>query len=168
MFAFAHIIGRIPAVRRIATVATIAIAATACGGSDKKDSTGPDGSIAGTYTLREAASSALPASIFAGQIDLGDGVPLDVVISVRSGSIRLEADGSFTGTMALDIEFEDGTLDAASLPVSGEYSRQGNTIVFSSDDPEDEPFQATLGDGVISAEIDLFGTGEPIALTFRK
>lgn len=168
MLAFARIIGRVAAVRRIATVASIALAATACGGSDKKDSTGPDNGIAGTYTLREAANSTLPAPIFAGQIDLGDGVPLDVVISVKSGSIRLEADGAFTGNMALEIEFADGSVDAASLPVSGEYSRDGSTVVFSSDDPEDDPFEATIGNGALEAEIDLFGTGDPIGFSFRK
>ena len=161
--------GRAVAVRRIAAVAVIAVAttaATACGSDSKGDSTGPE-SITGTYALQKAGGQSLPTAIYEGQIDLGDGEVMDVIISVGSGNLKLNGDGSFTGSLALEIETESG-VESATLPVSGEYVRNGGSITFSSDDPEDPEFSATLDGDTISASIDIFGTGESISFQFSK
>ncbi|HEU4564015.1 MAG TPA: hypothetical protein VFS05_05190 [Gemmatimonadaceae bacterium] len=159
--------GPLAAARRLiaaAVVLSALVSATACGGDDK--STGAN-RVEGTYTLRSASDQSLPATIFEGQMDI-DGEIVDVTVSALGGSLTLRGDDTFTGTLSLKLDAGTAGTQNAALPVHGTYERSGSYFLFTSDDPEDPQFEAELIDGSLEVAVDLFETGEPIALVFKK
>jgi hypothetical protein len=104
--------------KRMAMVLLLATA-SACG-----DSTGPSGSVAGTYTLRRMDGSTMPALYFqniAGRID------------ILSGSLVLRADKSYTQTRVIRLTYypSGDTETSTSTYDSGIYEVVGTQITFS-------------------------------------
>jgi hypothetical protein len=115
--------------RRVALVLAMAIplAVAGCG-----DSTGPGGSVAGTYELRSIN---------------GDPVPVTTDESgsfreeITAGFVRLNANGSFSA--GLTFRVTNGTVvTTETLEINGTYTRSGNRITLTFQDP-DGPGTAT-------------------------
>lgn len=90
----------------------------ACGG----DSTGPRGSLAGSYNLVTIAGQNLPL-VFqdaTGKLEL------------LSGSFVIDGTNTFTETIVLRVSDASGTviLPAAPVACSGTYTRSGNTLTL--------------------------------------
>ena len=156
-----------------AAMTVAAVALSAC----SKDSSGPDNggggepppppptqSIVGTYALQSAADKALPAVIY----EEKEGEEVLVRVSILSGSLTLKQDGKFEGTLNVRWFFEGEGEDDTPIPASGTYTRNGNTLTFVSDDPEDPQFTGTVSGGVANLTIDLLGIEDPISYKFKK
>jgi hypothetical protein len=156
--------------RALALAALVALttAATACGGSDKKDPAGPgnEQDVAGNYSLTKVDGSELPAVLFDGQMDFG-GEIVDVTIVVTDGSIDLAENGTYFGSLDVAIEIA-GESDEAQIPSSGTYTRNGSTITFNPSDAEQESFTARVSNGALTATIDPIGIEEPASYVFSK
>jgi hypothetical protein len=153
-FASSRSIGR--ALSAVALTFTL-MGSAAC--SDSKDGgTGP-GAVAGTYSLKTVKNANLPASIWEGTIE-----GHDVAFQVRSGSVTLDADGSYVTRLLLrtivDDEFEDETLEA-----EGTYTRSGNKITFKDGD---EDIVGTLENGTLKVQLDLLEVGENVTFAYKK
>ncbi len=131
--------------RRFLLAIVLAFAA-ACG-----DSSGPDAGHRGEYTLRSFDGDPLPATLFEDAQDY---------IRIDSGSLSLDADGSFTivSTLSYRIEGDAGSETGALV---GTYTRSGSTIVLT--DTDGEVFTATY-DGANQLTI----TDEGSVLVYRK
>jgi hypothetical protein len=110
---------------RITTALVLAATLAACGGGDK-DSTGPTGNAAvvGTYTLRTANGQPLPTTVTA------EGL----TVTVKSGSVALNADGSCShrlevSTVIGGTPINDTTTYFCTYPVNG-----NNVVATDTDD----------------------------------
>jgi hypothetical protein len=90
-----------------------------------------------------------------------------VRVSVLSGSLSLKQDGTFDGTLKLRFVFE-GEQGDEDIPASGTYTRNGNTLTFTSDDPEDPQFTGTVSGSNMNLTIDILGIEDPISYKFKK
>ena len=110
--------------RSIAAVVAL-VALGACGGGDK--STGPSGTIAGTYSLKTVNGAALPAVV----VQIGADK-----LEVTSGSVTMNSDNTFNGVTAFR-ETSSGVVDESSAVCSGTYSRSGSNVTFTETETED-------------------------------
>ena len=152
-FASSRSIGR--ALTAVALTFTL-MGSAAC--SDSKDGgTGPN-AIAGTYSLRTIEGANVPETILAGTYQ-----GHDVAWEVRSGSVTLKGDGTYTTTIVLrtivDDEHEDETMEA-----EGTFTRSGNTITFSGDGD----IEGTLENGTLKVDIDLLEVGQEKTFAYKK
>ena len=109
-----------------AALALLTLAAGACGGDD--DSTGPNGSIAGTYTLQTVNGSPPPITVF----ELGDDK-----IEVTGASVVINENGTFSATSTVR-ETDAGQVTTSSSVCSGTYTRSGSTVTFTEPDSNNE------------------------------
>jgi hypothetical protein len=151
--------------------ATLSIAA--CGGSDK--STGPKGSqnIGGSYSLRAVGNSGLPAVIKNGPwYDPNSGhFYNNLQATVTGGWVDLTVDGPsaneghFNAHLDLDV-VADGDPTSGSVDHSGTFSISNGRIVFT--DEDGSTVDATLNNGALAAQLDVFGSGETIEYDYAK
>lgn len=131
--------------RRLLLPIVLAFAA-ACG-----DTSGPDTGHTGLYTLHSVDGDPVPATLFAEGEDY---------IRVVSGTLTLEADGTFRAVSTLDYRFE-GVAATETGSSTGTWSRSGTTVTFTGSE----------GD-VITAEYDGSGqltlSEEGSTLVYRK
>lgn len=156
--------------RHIALLAVASLTATtiACGTNDAGGPSEPDKVvIVGNYSLQQVDGRGLPAPIFDDDVRLEDGRVVRLKVVVTGGSLELEDNEKFSGTLALELTLE-GQEQNESLPIRGKYSRSGNTISFESDDPDDPSFKGTIGNGAVELELDIFDAGEATTYTFKK
>ena len=156
----------------LAAVAAVAIVATAACGADKKSgSTGPDevppsGSVTGLYALKSVGGHALPAVLIDEDVS-DEGQTFHLKVEILNGSVMLKAGGQYDAST--EIRFTvDGQSQTESGQSSGTYSRSGSTITFNSSDDEIGSFSASIGNGQITAQIDMVGTGQSKAFVFKK
>jgi hypothetical protein len=154
----------------VVAISFAVVAATACGG----DSTGTKDNVNGTYTLRSAANHTLPAIIFQNQVSV-QGQPADLTITVNSGSVTLNSNGTFTGTMnlRLDVVTAGGSqTQTGDNPIAGTYTQSGGTITFHPTDQSIATFTAQYSSGTLSGSIDVLATvltnTQPIPFVFKK
>lgn len=113
--------------RKILT-ALAALLVIACG-----DSTGPDTSHVGTYTLLSVDGEALPVSFT-------DGF---ATIVLTSGHVTLNADGTFADVLSYTVtEGTDSYSDTETY--SGTYTRSGSNITFNVTSPDPDTYRMTL------------------------
>ena len=105
---------------RLLTVGGL-VALAAC-----SDSSGPDATIHGTYTLRTVNGQTLPATIFqdaSGRFD------------ITGGTLTLNSNGTFTDVVMFRIVSGTTTItDQASG--TGTFAEAGNTVTFTTTDGE--------------------------------
>ena len=143
-------------------------AATACGGNDDGPSApAGDGAIVGNYSLQQVDGRGLPVTIFDDDVETEDGRVVRLKIAVTRGSLDIDENEEFSGNLSVRLTVQ-GQSEDESLPLSGEYSRSGNTISFESDDPDGPSFEGRIRDGRLELELDIFGTGESITYTFKR
>ena len=140
--------------RRTFATALLGLLLAACGG-DK--SSGPSGH-AGTYTLRTVNGSNVPFTMVS--IVVGGSV---YKLEVLSGSITLNADGTFSQTATF--RETDGTdVTTESYPTSGTYTLSGTALTLNSSDGES--LGGSLSGGAITfVESD---EGQTLTVVFRK
>ena len=102
-----------------AALALLTLASGACGGDD--DSTGPNGSIAGTYTLQTINGDPPPVTLL--EFDT-------YKIEVTGASIVLNTNNTFSATSAFR-ETDDGQVTTSNSVCAGTYTRSGSTVTFS-------------------------------------
>ena len=107
-------------------LAALALALAACGGSDK--STGPGGTLEGTYALKTINGRALPAVVFQ--------IPDDKV-EITSGSVTMNANNSFSETVTLRETITGSPVEETPITCPGTYTRSGSAITFSEPETED-------------------------------
>lgn len=94
------------------------LATAACGG----DSTGPKGSLAGSYNLQTVAGQKLPLVIqdATGKLEL------------LSGSFVIDGTNTFTETVVVRLSDASGTVISPATPVAcaGTYTRSGNNLTL--------------------------------------
>ena len=115
--------------RRILATAALALltfAASACGGDD--DPSGPNGSIAGTYTLRTVNGSPPPVTLLEFQ---------DFKVEVTAASIVMNANNTFSATSTFR-ETDAGVVTTSTSVCSGTYSLSGSTVTFTEPDSDNE------------------------------
>jgi hypothetical protein len=108
--------------RRVAFVFAMVLPLTLSGCGD---STGP-GSVAGTYTLRSINGDPPPVVV-----DEGIGFREEIT----AGFIRLNSGGTFTSTHTYRIT-SGGSTNEVPLTISGTYSRSGDEITLTFDNPD--------------------------------
>ena len=154
--------------KRMAAVAiAFAVVATSACGKDDKSPTGNNNPTVGTYQLDKIDGAELPAILFEGDVDV-DGTIVTLKIEVTAGSLTLAANGTFNGSMALRLSVPGAPPETESVPVSGTYSVNGNSITLTSSDPEDPQETGTISNGQIQVDIDLLETGEEFSLSYKK
>ena len=104
--------------RRFFCLLTV-LAVAACGG----DSTGPKGSLPGSYNLVTVAGQKVPLVVFqdaSGKLEL------------LSGSFVIDGTNTFTETVILKATDAAGTVIAPAEPIAcpGTYTRSGNTLTL--------------------------------------
>jgi hypothetical protein len=104
-------------------LAVIAATTLACGGSDK--STGPNGAVAGTYTLRTINNQSLPVII-----DQSGSDKLEII----GGTVRLNSDMSFTDATTYRLTL-NGQVSEDTDTAFGTYVVSGNNITFNVTSP---------------------------------
>jgi hypothetical protein len=126
--------------RRLALVLAMAVplAVAGCG-----DSTGPGGSIAGTYELRSINGDPVP-------VLLEPGPPQE---EITGGFVRLNANGTFSARHTLRIT-SGGSSTTLTEDINGTYSRSDNDITLTFEDP----------DGSGTANIDAFLDGDRLTV----
>jgi hypothetical protein len=109
--------------RLIPTLLFLAAAITACGG----DSTGPNGSLPGTYNLQTVDTRPVPVVLFE---------DADYKLEITSGSFAITSGSSFTESLIIKETDSSGSL---STPVTctGTYTRSGNTLVLTEPETDD-------------------------------
>ena len=138
-------------IRSLRTLAALALTAVAaCGGGD-----GPTGNnqnaVVGTYTLQTVNGSALPSTVALGP---GESVTL------RSGSVTLNADGSCTHRH--DVAYTaDGTTISDNTTFVCTYEVDGNTVV-TTDADDGAQVTAVYSNGSLTT------TNQGITLVYRK
>jgi hypothetical protein len=100
--------------KRSAFLLTLVLALAAC------DSTGPDATVTGSYTLRTANGSNLP---FVVQQILNDRV------EITSGGLDLDGDHTFTATFGVRT-VQSGTTSNTTETESGTWAQTGNQLSF--------------------------------------
>jgi len=154
-FASARSIGRVLG----AALLTFSLMGTAaCGGDDKKDSTGP-GTVAGTYSLKSVANVNVPVRIWEGTIG-----GQDVEYQVRDGQVELKSNGTFVMHMTV-WEIVDGDKNDIDIDAEGTFTRSGGEITFTSDGDD---LTGTLSNGTITVQLDLLEIGEDVGFAFKK
>jgi uncharacterized lipoprotein NlpE involved in copper resistance len=120
--------------RRLLVLAmALATTLTAAGCSD---STGPGDSLAGTYSLRTVNNTQVPVTVIS-----GGGYSLEVL----SGSIALDAQGNYTGT----VRYRE--TDVGQAPVQyddtiyGYWTLSGNTLTLTDSQTGDQYFGTVSG-----------------------
>jgi hypothetical protein len=123
----------------LAMALTTTLTAVGC-----SDSTGPAGSLAGTYSLRSVNGSQPPVTIIS-----GGGYSLEVL----SGNIVLDAQGNYTGTVRYR-ETEPGLQPVQyDDTIIGYWTLSGNELTLTDSQTGDKYFatvsgsQITLSDG---------------------
>ena len=108
----------------MAAAALLMIGTSACGG-DK--STGPNGTLAGTYDLKSVNGTAPPVTVFqAGTYR----------VQVTDGEIDLEANNTFN--VSFTVRETDVGEDITTTSICpGTYTQSGNTITFTEPETED-------------------------------
>lgn len=112
--------------RRAVTLALCALALAACGGGDK--STGPGGSIAGTYTMQTVNGSAPPVTIFQVGTDK---------VEVTGGSVTMNADNTFSGVTSIRETSGGEALPVETFTCTGTYTRSGSAVTFTEPETDD-------------------------------
>jgi hypothetical protein len=109
--------------RRVALVlaAVFPLALGGCG-----DSTGPGGSLAGTYTLRSISGDPLPVVIDEG---------VDFRREVTAGFVRLNGNGTFTASHT-DRITSGTSITPRTEDINGTYTRFGNELTLTFNDPD--------------------------------
>lgn len=130
----------------------------ACGGDDKKDSTGPS-AVAGTYSLKSVENVNVPVKIWEGQVQ-----GHDVEYQVRTGQVELKSNGTFVMHMTI-WEIVDGEKNDIDIDAEGTYTRSGGNITFTSDGDD---LTGTLSNGTITVQLDLLEIGEEVGFAFKK
>jgi hypothetical protein len=108
--------------RRVALVLAMVLplALAGCG-----DSTGPGGSLAGTYTLRSINGDPVPVLI-------SSGPPQE---EITGGFVRLNANGTFTASHTYRVTF-GGSSTTVTEDIDGTYTRSGDELTLTFDDPD--------------------------------
>lgn len=111
--------------RFLCLLTVVAATVTGCGG----DSTGPKGSLPGSYNLVTIAGQNLPL-VFqdaSGKLEL------------LSGSFVIDGANTFTETVVLRLSDPSGTVISPAAPVacSGTYTRTGNSLTLIETETED-------------------------------
>ena len=156
---------------RTRTIASLLLAfatatGAACSSSDDGPSS-PDAGLIGSYDLQQIDGEAPPVTIFDDDVETEDGRVVRLRIAVTNGSLELDDNEEFSGNLELRLTVQ-GQSQNESLPITGEYSRSGNTISFESDDPDGPSFEGTIRNGRLELDIDVFGAGNSSTYTFRK
>jgi len=109
-----------------AALALLTLAAGACGGDD--DSTGPNGSIAGTYTLRTVNGSPPPITLLEFQ---------DYKVEVTAASVVMNANNTFSATSTFR-ETDAGEVTTSNSVCTGTYAVSGSTVTFTEPESTNE------------------------------
>jgi hypothetical protein len=88
---------------------------TAC-----NDATAVNGDASGTYNLSAVNNAALPVTVAASATD---------TVVLKSGSVTINADGTFTETLSVDITTGGVTTNQTNA-CPGVYSQSGNSFTF--------------------------------------
>jgi hypothetical protein len=96
---------------RIVAILCAIVTLTACGG----DSTAPQATIFGTYTLRSVGGAALPARVITNGITITD----------QAGSVTFNSNGTFSETLTAT-----GASGPTSLTLSGTFAVSGNSLAM--------------------------------------
>lgn len=100
---------------RLLALAVATFAFAACG----SDSNAPDTSHVGRYALLSIDGDPLP-------ITVDDGTT--TTLTLQSGSLTLNAGGTFVQTLDIDVEINGQIAPTQHLSCNGNYTRRGNTI----------------------------------------
>lgn len=154
-------------------LAVMALAITACGGSDK--ATGPKGgqNIAGSYSLRAVANGGLPATIHDGPwYDPNSGhFYNNLKATVTGGWVDLTSDGPtpnaghFNAHLDLDV-VADGDPTSGTVDHSGTFNVANGQIVFT--DEDGSTVEGSLNNGALAVQIDVFGIGDVIEYDYAR
>lgn len=138
-----------------AVVATLAIAVFAAGCSSS-NSTGPNGSLVGTWNLTTVNGSSLPAIIQALSPD---------TVSITQGSVVLTSSTwNFSATIQLSIA---GLHTDTTQADSGTYTVNGSTLSMTATGDTSVTTATVNGNTVTVSSVGL-GSGTPLTLVFQK
>jgi hypothetical protein len=176
---------RLPLGRLLAVAAlSLTMAATAACGSDSKDTTGPnrpnepnepaepgpnpgpEPGLEGSYTLSGVRDGSLPETIYDGPATV-DGQSYERVEIVVTGG-QLELDGErYQSAIRLELTL-DGAPGESTITDQGTFSIDGNTLAFTSDDPQAGTAEGWADDETLTVMIELVGGAGALAYTFEK
>lgn len=133
--------------KRFASVLVAALLFTAC--SD--DGTGPEASLAGTYTLRTVNGQNLPFTFFQAA-----GYKAEIL----SDTYTVNANGTFSNTAQFR-ETEGTTVTTTSETYTGTWTQSGNAIVFKDNEGDSQTATFTGGNTLTM-------TAEGLVAVYRK
>jgi len=126
----------------------------ACGG----DSTGPNASVAGNYTLRTVNGSNVPAVVFQDAQEKDE---------VTAGNINLNADKTWSGSLSARVTIpSSGVSSTTTVPANGTYTTNGGAITLT-DAADGSQLVGTVGGGTLTIGGDI-GIGVVITLVFKR
>lgn len=139
--------------RRLAGSALLVMLA-ACGG----DSTGPNASIAGSYTLQTVNGVNVPAVVFQDTQEKDE---------LTGGNISLNTNKTWTGVLTARItDLTSSTSQTFNAPANGTYTSSGGTITLT-DAVDGSQLTGSIGGGTLTISGDI-GVGAVITLVFKR
>ena len=138
--------------RFVASVLLVMLAA--CGG----DSTGPNGDLTGSYTLRTVNGANVPAVLYQDSQEKDE---------LTGGNINLNADKTWSGTLSTRVtDLTSGGVGTFSAPAGGTYSSSGGTITLTEAGGASQ-LTGSVSAGTLTISADL-GLGAAITLVFKR
>ena len=139
--------------RRLAGSALLVMLA-ACGG----DSTGPNASIAGSYTLQTVNGVNVPAVVFQDTQEKDE---------LTGGNISLNTNKTWTGVLTARITDLTSSISTTfNAPANGTYTSSGGTITLT-DAVDGSQLTGSIGGGTLTISGDI-GVGAVITLVFKR
>jgi hypothetical protein len=123
--------------RHAAALAALAVLATGCSRDNPVE---PDEQVVGSYTLMAIGGQALPILVHQ---------DAEITVQLVSGSLEMDADGTFVETLVFrETPVDGGDAEDSSNEISGTYSVAGRTVSFAGG--EAGAWNGTASGGVIT------------------
>ena len=126
----------------------------ACGG----DATGPNASVAGSYSLKTVNGANVPVVVFQDAQEKDE---------LTAGNISLSTNNSWTGTLTVRFtDLSNGASDTETAPAHGTYTTSGSSITLT-DALDGSQLTGSVASGTLTITGDI-GLGTPITLVFKR
>ena len=139
--------------RRMIAAGILAVLA-AC----SSDSTGPNGSVTGSYTLRTVNGNNVPVVVFQNTT---------VKDELTAGNINLNADKTWSGSLsARETTLSSGAVVTATVPANGTYTNNNGSVTLT-DATDGSQLTGTAANGTLTISGDI-GVGAVVTLVFQR
>ena len=139
--------------RRMIVAGILAVLA-AC----SSDSTGPNASVTGSYTLRTVNGNNVPAVVFQNATTKDE---------LTAGTLNLNADNTWSGSLtARETSLSTGAVVSITVPASGTYTNNNGSLKLT-DSVDDTQLVGTADNGMLTVSGDV-GIGAVVTLVFQR